>query len=91
MGRLIEIEKLLWGWTEKAVNDWFDSQMKNPYSAYYLYYKEEAESIVIATDKPEGYTLGSSERISPAWTKDQAYMRVRNMLNRLPLFNPNAI
>jgi len=88
MRSLREVEKLLWRLTEKAVDVWFTEQMKNPHAAYYLYYLPEGDMIIIATDKPEGYMIGSTQRISPAWTKEQACYRVHDMLKSLPLLNP---
>lgn len=83
---LREIEQKLWSMTEESTKKWFDEQMRNPFGRFYLYYKPLGEHLIIATEQPEGYQLANPERISPAWTLEQAQYRVRNMLNRLPLF-----
>ncbi|MDP2753892.1 MAG: hypothetical protein Q8P40_05825, partial [Nitrospirota bacterium] len=62
---------------------WFNSQMKNPFTEFYLYHK--VGDFRVAIETPEGYKLSDAQRISPAWTKEQAEQWIFDKVQRLPI------
>ena len=78
-----DVDKWLHRTASEAVEDWFNKQCQDLYSAYYLYYKRGG--LGIYTDPPsEEWQLGSGQRISPAWPKSEALSYVKKIARHLP-------
>lgn len=74
------------------VDDWFVNQCHNPYEHYYLYYLPSTidpnSGLSIAIDRPTDDWQIASERISIAWTRDQAHARLLIIARTLPILDP---
>ena len=72
-----------------AVIEWWPKQCVQPYVHYYLYHRPSGDTrwghLTIAENRPQGYELSDAERISPAWTQEQAIARIVAISGRLPL------
>lgn len=72
-----------------AAQDWFRQQCRNPYAHLHLYFRPsdgpQAGALVVAEQAPEGCELATGERISPAWTKEQARSWIYCQTRRLPI------
>jgi hypothetical protein len=73
---------------------WRNRQMKDPYAAYYLYYRETTPEhnggIIICKDAPSNpeYKLASPERINPAASVEQNFNHIRiTVLGGLPVLD----
>ena len=72
--------------TADLVASWFRRQSQNPYGAFHLYYKQAPDGdLAIEEEAPEGYELGSAERISPAWDIPTVEYKIREWTRRLPI------
>ena len=70
----------------EMISGWFKAQSMNPYGAFHLYYKPAPNAeLAVCEEAPEGYQLGSPERISPAWDAEKAEYMVRQWTRRLPI------
>jgi hypothetical protein len=63
-------------------NSWYLSQVRDPYGAYYLYYKPG--DAIVATECPDGYKLADPRRISPGWTTEKTKIHLIDILRRTP-------
>lgn len=68
--------------SNKASETWFREQSRNNYAQQYLYYRR-GELGVFET-APEGWKLGSGERLSPALTRQQVAAKIHQIAQRLP-------
>ena len=72
---------------------WFKDQIRNLHAAYYLFYRlpRKGETIatpVISTEALNSdWMLANPQRISIAWTKDQAAQFVADVMRKLPILN----
>jgi hypothetical protein len=70
-----------------AVRDWFPRQCRNTWDSMYAYYLPNQMQIIIAADAPgPEWELAMLERVSAAWTEDQAWARLYQAARRLPLY-----
>ncbi|MBV6343485.1 hypothetical protein HWQ67_18080 [Candidatus Magnetobacterium casensis] len=79
-----QADKWLHDQVRRQAELWFVGQCRNPYARYYLYYKTGEILISDAEHTPEGYTLADPQRISQAWTVDQACTWAHSVLRRTP-------
>lgn len=90
-----EIQQAIYQVADDLATYWHQSQCKNPFGRYYLYYYEPRECDMIATfivtneDEPVAADgrkgmLASQERLSPAWTRDQAKAFIANAIRKTP-------
>lgn len=77
-----------------TVDDWFTRQMRNEWSAMYLWFLQSSETeygaIAVFEDGaniPDGWILAAPQRISPAWTREKASAFITDVTRRLPLFH----
>lgn len=72
-----------------SVDKWFVDQFNNAFGAYYAYFLQGQESIVITdVDPGHGWQLVTPRRISPAWTKQDAIYVIREACWKLPVLKP---
>ena len=77
------VEKLVQG----ALDDWWKVQIRDPYAMMYLYHKKGG--LTIAAKNPgKPWELSMPERISPAWSREQAYNVIRFKAKSLPIIPP---
>lgn len=70
----------------QQVDRWFREQSLEPYAHFYLFIKPAPDAeLVIAQEAPDGFELADSQRISPAWTRDEALDRINKWARRLPV------
>ena len=69
-----------------AINKWFPMQCQNEYGMFYLYGK--LGSLVISEDRPNGYDLVTTERVSPGRDKTQNFNMLRSHVYRFPCIPP---
>lgn len=69
--------------------EWFKAQTHNPYERYYLYHR--IGDFLVSNAEPPGYTISHPERISPAWTVDQAANWIFNTSLKLPILPLEAV
>lgn len=93
---MINYKRMIAQWVRKEVEKWFKAQCMTPGVAYYLWYKMSEPGkngeLRIEPNKPsEEWTLARSERISTAWTMDQAvYILSMEWCTNLPILDPNS-
>lgn len=82
-------------WVRVEVEKWFKSQCLNPTIPQYLWYKESSPGnngeLSISHEKPsKEWKLAHKDRISIAWTVDQAvYILSMQWCTNLPILDPN--
>lgn len=87
----MDINTLLHSVTEPAVHRWFRAQCANTYGHFYLFARkarpgERIAAPIIAEDLPsDEYFLAMVERVSPAWTQQQALYRCVEALRTAPI------
>lgn len=75
-------DQYCWDAANKASETWFREQSQNPYASLYLYYRRG--ELGVFSDLPEGWILGSGERLSPALTRQQVAAKIHAISQRLP-------
>lgn len=83
-----EADQWLWNVCQREAENWFREQSRNLHSRFYLFYKRG--NIKIAEDAPKDYKLATGERISLAWTQEQATRWAYNILRRCPCLPSGA-
>jgi hypothetical protein len=82
---MTDYRAIIEGWLLVALKEWRRQQMLNPYAALYLWGTKGA--VVVAADSPgPEWSMVDNQRISPAWTGNQAFNHLRDKLYRFPLF-----
>lgn len=73
---------------QDVVDQWFVDQCRNgnTYAEYYLHHK--SGYLTIAETAENGFMLSSAIRISPSWSKPQAYAYVWKIARGLPILPP---
>ena len=75
------------------VKHWFNAQVRNPYSDYYLYYIESNKmhngGFVIMSDVPANseYKRAENAKLRKDSTIEQNYNMLRDVVNRLPILD----
>ena len=65
---------------------WYREQSQRPYAAFYLWHKPGG--LAVAEEKPEGFELSTSERISPMQERAHLAAWIMRHAARLPILTP---
>lgn len=77
------VQEWLYGKAKEESEKWFIAQCANSFGYFYLYYT--TGDIKISDSHPgEGWHLAMPQRISPAWSKEQAKTICVEALRRCP-------
>lgn len=88
---MTDYNELLKSVLEPAIDFWFRRQAADLYAHYYLYYRKartgERISIPVISDKrlSDTWVSAMAERISPTWTKKQAFEKCLEALKDKPM------
>ena len=73
----------------ELVKGWFSRQMRNPFGAFYLYFRpaegESAGEIRIEEQAPDGFQIADGRRIAPGWTIERARCYIWDVWRTLPI------
>ena len=68
---------------------WFAIQTQNQFEHYHLYYRpssiEAPGQLSVSAEKPAGFELANTERLSPAWTIERAQSFIYRAIQTLPI------
>ena len=81
---MTEIRYFIADQANKCADKWFPLQCRKEWAAFYLYWRTGELDVSDAETTPEGWTLASSERISPALTKAQVAAKINAIASTLP-------
>ena len=73
----------------ELAREWFATQVRDTFGHYHLYYlpsnAETPGQLTVNTEQPEGFQLANAQRLSPAWTVENAQAFIREAMNNLPI------
>jgi hypothetical protein len=73
----------------ELAREWFTDQVRNAFAHYHLYYRpsnaETPGQLNINTEQPEGFQLAHTQRLSTAWTVENAQAFIHQAMRNLPI------
>ena len=76
---------------KSELKQWFSVQCANPYTKFYIWYKESTDEtdgdIVIADARPEGYKLASCESVRRDMTDEGNFIRNYELMRKMPVLS----